>query len=949
MATTSNGMQGEALGPTLIINGATRLTAYTKSTLASYQNKTIPKNDLIRNGEKALKSSELVRVGARGVRKAESELGKDDSLANSTASGVIKSARAATATFKTAQTIVSATPKVVKAGAIGVAGAGLGVAATAVGTYQVATQVGLTTVTVVNAYNMAAGMQVFPISKQAAAIFKAEAVQSGLSNTFISRRVTNAVNTIQTRMVNTVDNIRTGVTHIRQGINTAIVTGRKAYTIVRGTMTGALSVSYAIYKAETFVLRNVARALPYAQAGLGLTVRGTLVGAKWVTKGAVKVAKTGVGVARTGAVMGAGLLKSTDNYALQGVGHTIQLADTSYRLGKSAIKTGFGAGKAIVKTGIKTGQATMFIGKTAYNGLAFARANGLRKAWSHGLRRIRSGAFNAAASAGSSIVSFLINNIKSMASRVILPILLIVVIASGGLTVLSAPVTIVANMFSGIFSFFGGDDEFSVREFMTDPSHGIPKLAGKTRQELADDMANDWKSNGGSYDIVRLRTDAVSGTGVIVEPTLAGVSSAFYTDDEIIEMLEPLFNAVILMKYDLEPTEGDAKDELKDMYNKIFTITHADSTEYCGQNLIDGSGIANLAHGQCHHIHAILSGVNACPHIKSEEHASYICDDCCYYTYTCNGRTVHDCNHGPCDDCAGGCTHSCGWTCFWNGSCTHVCDSSCDKYCGHSCGSSCYKTVYCTPRYNRTSNCGHSCTSTHHCNGYSYCDSHKVKTYTLNMQGIYALVDEIFLTPINDLAGLTNPTQDDKDKLANLKDYYEIYENMMAMVSHGTYGGGLQKAELNSVVWESGSRTGNSEVVDLALTQVGNVGGRTYWTYYGFPSRVEWCACFVHWCMRKTPSATSAYPTTSNNAYCQTLADYFDNAGQFTHDYSNIAPGDCIFFDWQCDGHTDHIGIIIGRDNDFVYTVEGNSGDAVKIKKYSLHASVIYGYAQLNY
>ena len=34
----------------------------------------------------------------------------------------------------------------------------------------------------------------------------------------------------------------------------------------------------------------------------------------------------------------------------------------------------------------------------------------------------------------------------------------------------------------------------------------------------------------------------------------------------------------------------------------------------------------------------------------------------------------------------------------------------------------------------------------------------------------------------------------------------------------------------------------------MALSQLGNVGGRPYWSWYGFESRVDWCACFVSWC-----------------------------------------------------------------------------------------------------
>ena len=120
--------------------------------------------------------------------------------------------------------------------------------------------------------------------------------------------------------------------------------------------------------------------------------------------------------------------------------------------------------------------------------------------------------------------------------------------------------------------------------------------------------------------------------------------------------------------------------------------------------------------------------------------------------------------------------------------------------------------------------------------------------------------------------------------------------------------------------------------------------------YYGFSSRVEWCACFVHWCMRNTPSASGSYPQTSNNAYCQTIANNFMAIGQWgNRGYTDLVAGDTIFFDWQGDGHTDHIGLVIGTDGTNVYTVEGNSGDAVKVKSYPINSSVIYGYGLMNY
>ena len=54
--------------------------------------------------------------------------------------------------------------------------------------------------------------------------------------------------------------------------------------------------------------------------------------------------------------------------------------------------------------------------------------------------------------------------------------------------------------------------------------------------------------------------------------------------------------------------------------------------------------------------------------------------------------------------------------------------------------------------------------------------------------------------------------------------------------------------DLSGVDFVNGTRPGNTAIVDLAKRQVGNVGGYPYWSWYGFNSRVEWCACFVSWC-----------------------------------------------------------------------------------------------------
>ena len=86
-------------------------------------------------------------------------------------------------------------------------------------------------------------------------------------------------------------------------------------------------------------------------------------------------------------------------------------------------------------------------------------------------------------------------------------------------------------------------------------------------------------------------------------------------------------------------------------------------------------------------------------------------------------------------------------------------------------------------------------------------------------------------------------------------------------------------------------------------------------------------------------------------AACQSQGiPWFTSRGQWgARGYENIAPGDAIFFDWDLDGSADHVGLVIGTDGSRVYTVEGNSGDACKIKSYPLDYACIKGYGLMNW
>lgn len=135
---------------------------------------------------------------------------------------------------------------------------------------------------------------------------------------------------------------------------------------------------------------------------------------------------------------------------------------------------------------------------------------------------------------------------------------------------------------------------------------------------------------------------------------------------------------------------------------------------------------------------------------------------------------------------------------------------------------------------------------------------------------------------------------------------------------------------------------GNQAIVEVALTQLGNEGGQPYWSWYGFDGRVEWCACFVSWCADQCGYIESGIiPKFSG---CVDGANWFKGNGQWKDRSYEPSAGDIIFFDWEGDGETDHVGIVEKCENGAVYTVEGNSGDACRQKQYTVGSSSIYGY-----
>ena len=162
---------------------------------------------------------------------------------------------------------------------------------------------------------------------------------------------------------------------------------------------------------------------------------------------------------------------------------------------------------------------------------------------------------------------------------------------------------------------------------------------------------------------------------------------------------------------------------------------------------------------------------------------------------------------------------------------------------------------------------------------------------------------------------------DDQD--SQLEELLSVDNSMWLAVLYGIYGS-------------------DDMIVQVALSQIGNVGGEPYWSWYGFGSRVEWCACFVSWCADQCGCIENG--VCPKYAGCVNGVQWFKDRGQWADNDIAPTPGMIVFFDWDNpngssgpqDGEADHTGIVERVENGIVYTGEGNTGDSCAERHYAV-------------
>lgn len=151
------------------------------------------------------------------------------------------------------------------------------------------------------------------------------------------------------------------------------------------------------------------------------------------------------------------------------------------------------------------------------------------------------------------------------------------------------------------------------------------------------------------------------------------------------------------------------------------------------------------------------------------------------------------------------------------------------------------------------------------------------------------------------------------------------------------------------------------KIISIAKAEVGNDGTKyRKWFYGSEQSGVAWCAIFVSWVFSQ--AGVSMYKTDGAGCFARNgqYGKWYES--EYSDGSTTPKKGDIITFVWNYAGrysnqdkyYSDHVGIVYAVDNNYVYTIEGNSGSSndtssVKLKSYNRTSGCINGYYRPNY
>ena len=125
-----------------------------------------------------------------------------------------------------------------------------------------------------------------------------------------------------------------------------------------------------------------------------------------------------------------------------------------------------------------------------------------------------------------------------------------------------------------------------------------------------------------------------------------------------------------------------------------------------------------------------------------------------------------------------------------------------------------------------------------------------------------------------------------------------------------------------------------------------------------------WCACYLSWALNQdsvkskvTNGDVPKEATVDSNQAKPSMLSYLNDPNNtsrfvakteqnFLYNYSS---GDLIFFNFDTDKEADHVGVVLATEDDYIYTIEGNTAGKVAVRKYDKNDKRILGYGVLRW
>lgn len=414
--------------------------------------------------------------------------------------------------------------------------------------------------------------------------------------------------------------------------------------------------------------------------------------------------KSGSYIVKTATSQGLSVLESAMDSSGDIGGMAVSAGIKTGRVGGMGVKVGAKATSFTyrgVKTGVSTGIKTA---KTSKKAVKYLYKNGWKKTGKKVATETAKGVKNIFIEMVKLMKGIILSAGKGLLAG------LLAVLAIGGALLLTAP-TIFTMLFFGGTGENKDGTEWNIHEY-------VLERAGDVREIYADDVLAKYQQikNDGKYEIITLYNN-LDGTEVEIKRNT--IKTSIPTAEDFTEVIEPVFNVLMITRYQFSPTEKEKKDTFNYLWGMLKNMyTHKLSTVYCADAPAD-DGIY-YAEDDC------------LRPSDTKYHSSDSGRDCCETTYTCKGHANY---------------------CSALSNCTNKLNGICQ---GHS--------VYCTD----VSKCTNR-EEKFECSGYKECQGHRRIQIVMDFNGINALIGEEWGDRINELESKDNLSKNEKDELKELK------------------------------------------------------------------------------------------------------------------------------------------------------------------------------------